>query len=216
MVQPLVEPGRQCAGPTDQIVSIDVSIKSGDGIQSLLHQESEGLPQLALGQILEEMDCLWVCGGPGQRCVNGAGLEQGGLVPVQDIEVGVYRGLGGVSAEDLGAEGVDSADVGPVQGGEGFLPTGPLRQVLAPPFGRLRAALQPGLDGGAYAGAHLAGRLFGESDSDDGAKRQAGFQQRQVAADQRASLAGASASGDDEGTVWRLDGVGLLASELVK
>jgi hypothetical protein len=109
------------------------------------------------------------CGGPGQSRINGAGLQQGGLVFVQDIEARVYLGLGGMGAEDFGAEGMDGADAGAVQGGEGFLPAFPFRRTVT--------LFKPGLDGGTDAGAHLAGGLVGKSDGDDGAEGKAGSQQ---------------------------------------
>ncbi len=215
LLQPLVEPARQRVGPAGQgdfELSRAVGFEGGDCIQPLLHQRGEGLAQLVLGHVLEQEDHFRNRGSPGQGSLDGAGLQQSGVGFVQDVEVGVYLGLGGVGAEDFGAEGVDGADAGPVQGGEGLLPVSPLRRVVA--------LLQPLLDRGADADAHLTGRFLGEGDGDDGAEGEAGFQQGQVTSDQGAGLAGAGAGGDDckrsGGLIGGLDGVGLLVGELVE
>ena len=60
---------------------------------------------------------------------------------------------------------------------------------------------QPFADLLADACPHLARGLVRKRDSDDAAKRQTVFQQAEIAAHERARLAGACAGGDDDGHV---------------
>ena len=112
--------------------------------------------------------------------------------------------FGRVCPQNDGAQAVDGADAGGIEGAKSLLPALPVGG------GTLR---QPAGDFGSNAVAHLAGGFIGEGDGQQRAQRQAGLQQGQVAPDQRPGFAGPRPGCDRDGHFAAGRGGALVGGE---
>ena len=83
-------------------------------IQPSCHQRVENLPQFVFLEHAKQRGGLFVCGSPRKSRFNRFGLQRGGQSLFEDFKGGIESSLGGMGAQDFGAEAMNGANAGRV------------------------------------------------------------------------------------------------------